>query len=280
MLSEKICKPYCFAKDEIIPSEEASLHPLDIGLIRGYAIFDFFRTVNHRPLFLKDYLDRFIQSARKAHLDLKHDHTSLQKIITDLIDKNDLEQGGVRMVLSGGISTNHFSPSDSSLYIFCEELLLPSEEKFEKGVHLLTADYIRPVAEIKTTNYALPVYLSDQWKEHQVEDVLYHFNGIISESSRSNIFMVKEGKVITPKSNILLGITRKRILEFAPDIVQRDIALEEIREADELFMTSTTKRILPITKVDHKAIGNGTVGEITKNLMTKFLEMEANEVGQ
>lgn len=59
-------KPYCFAIDRIIPSEDASLHPLDIGLIRGYAVFDFFRTVDYHPLFLEDYLDRFIASDRKS----------------------------------------------------------------------------------------------------------------------------------------------------------------------------------------------------------------------
>ncbi|GAB3648875.1 branched-chain-amino-acid transaminase [Echinicola sediminis] len=267
-------KPFCFAKDQIIKSENASLHPLDIGLIRGYGVFDFFRTVNYRALFLDDYLNRFIQSSERAHLTLKYDDNQLKSIITELIDKNSLEQGGIRMVISGGVSENHFSPSDSSLFIFCEELLMPSAQKYSKGVNLLTAEYIRPIPEIKTTNYALPVYLSAEWEEKKAEDVLYHHNGLISESSRSNIFIVKNGTISTPKQNILMGITRKRILELDSAIQVRDTRLDELLEADEIFMSSTTKRILPITQIDGQPVGSGLVGESTKKLMAAFEVME------
>ncbi|UCS93473.1 aminotransferase class IV [Echinicola marina] len=267
-------KPFCFALDQIINSENASMHPMDIGLIRGYAVFDFFRTTNYSPLFLKDYLKRFTSSAKKTHLSLTLDTKQLESVILELIKKNDLKEGGIRMVLTGGVSENHFSPDKGSLYIFCEELLLPSPEKYNKGINLLTVDYIRPIPEIKTTNYALPVYLSADWKSKGVEDVLYHFNGIISESSRSNIFIVKDGLISTPKENILLGITRKRILEIEPTIVVRDISLQEVLEADEVFISSTTKRILPITQVDGKNIGKGIPGDITKSIFEKFLSLE------
>ncbi|QDH77515.1 branched-chain amino acid aminotransferase [Echinicola soli] len=267
-------KPFCFSIDNIISSEKASLHPLDIGLIRGYAVFDFFRTVDYIPLFLEDYLDRFIRSAAKAHLQLPIDKSKLRSLVLELIEKNDLKQGGIRMVLSGGVPDNHFSPDKGSLYIFCEELLMPSDEKYRNGVHLLTTEYIRPIPEIKTTNYALPVFLSADWKANGAEDVLYHANGIISESSRSNIFLVKDNLISTPKSNILHGITRKNILALAPETHVRDITLEEVMAADEVFMSSTTKRILPITKIDHKPIGSGKVGEHTLRLMELFKHME------
>ena len=124
-------KPFCFANDHILPSEQASLHPLDIGLIRGYAIFDFFRTENFKPFFLEEYLRRFISSAEKTSLPLNFDINDLSRIGHDLIEKNELEQGGIRMVLSGGVSENHFSPSRGSLYIFCEELKMPPQEKYD-----------------------------------------------------------------------------------------------------------------------------------------------------
>ncbi|MBD8491189.1 aminotransferase class IV family protein [Echinicola sp. CAU 1574] len=267
-------KPFCFSVDQITESPKASLHPMDIGLIRGYAVFDFFRTVNYTPLFLEAYLDRFIKSANKAHLNLRYDAKELEVIILQLIKKNNLEQGGIRMVLSGGVSDNHFSPANGSLYIFCEELLMPSSEKYNNGVNLVTVEYIRPIPEIKTTNYALPVFLSADWKEKNAEDVLYHHNGLISESSRSNIFMVKDGLISTPKSNILMGITRKNILALNDQIIVTDISLEKLVNADEVFMSSTTKRILPITRIDGKPIGKGQVGVYTKELMEDFKALE------
>src|SRR5690606_25857541 len=191
-------KPFCFSVDQVVETSTASLHPLDIGLIRGYAIFDFFRTVNYQPLFLNAYLDRFIASADSMHLPLSQTRKELESIVFTLIEKNELQQGGIRMVLTGGVSDSHFSPTKGSLFIFCEELQMPSPDKYEQGVKLLSEEYVRPLSAIKATNYTLPVWLSARWKEQAAEDVIYHFAGIVSESSRSNIFMVKNGEVATP----------------------------------------------------------------------------------
>lgn len=267
-------KKFCFANDTIIEAEKASIHPMDIGLIRGYGIFDFFRTFNYRPLFLNDYLDRFIRSAEKTHLSLTLNKEELRSIIHELIAKNDLEAGGIRMVLTGGVSENHFSPTKGSLFIFCEDLDFPAKEKYEKGVKLLALEHVRAIADIKTTNYALPVWHSAIWKKEGAEDVIYHLNNIISESSRSNIFIVKDGQISTPDKHILHGITRKRVLELAPDTEIRQITLSELLEADEVFMTSTTKKILPVTSINEFKIGKGNPGPRTKKLLTAFEAME------
>lgn len=270
-------KPFCFSVDQIISTPSASLHPLDIGLIRGYAIFDFFRTVDFKPLFLEAYLDRFITSAQKTYLPLNFGKSELENIILALIKRNELAQGGVRMVLTGGISDNAFSPTNGSLFIFCEDLKMPAAEKYEQGVKLLSEEYVRPLPSIKTTNYTLPVWLSARWKEQAAEDVIYHYNGMISESSRSNIFMVKNGEIATPKSNILLGVTRRQVLTLANQSQERDISLTELLNADEVFMTSTTKRILPVTQIDGTLINDGQPGPITKNLIEKFKKLERDQ---
>lgn len=263
-------KPYCFAKNQIISSSSAVIHPMDIGLIRGYGIFDFFRTSNYTPLFLSDYLDRFIRSAEKTHLILHYSKEELALIIEELILKNDLENGGIRMVLTGGVSENHFSPAEGSLFIFCEDLDFPAREKYENGVKLLSVEHVRAIADIKTTNYAFPVWHSVDWKRKGAEDVVYHNDGFVSESSRSNIFVIKNGKIMTPDNHILHGITRKRVLELDNSIKIQPVTFNELLDADELFITSTTKKILPVTQIDDKKIGSGIPGEITLDLMEKF----------
>lgn len=271
-------KPFCFAKNEIIESKSATCHPLDIGLIRGYAIFDFFRTTGPTPLFLEDYLARFTSSAKSAHLPLSFSNKDLEQVIYELIARNDLHDGGIRMILSGGISDNFFTPAKGDLYIFCESLKLPSAEKYEQGVKLLPVEYVRPIPQIKTTNYTLPCFLSVDWPSQGAEDVIYHHQGLVSESSRSNVFMVKDGIVSTPATHILEGITRKKVMELASNVLVRDIQLEEFLNSDEVFITSTTKRILPITKIGEQTIGNGKPGTQTKNLMTAFERMEKDSV--
>lgn len=272
-------KTYCFAKDRIRESKTATIHPMDIGLIRGYGIFDFFRTAHYVPLFLQDYLNRFIRSAEKMHLPLPLDRAGLEDVILELVSKNELENGGIRMLLTGGISDNHFSPNTGSLFIFCEALDFPPMSKYETGVKLVSAEHVRAVADIKTTNYAFPVWHSANWKKEGAEDLIYHQNGFISESSRSNIFIIKDGKIATPDQNVLHGITRMRTLELAPETEIRPITFEELLNADEVFMTSTTKKILPVTKIDNYAIGEGKPGKKTMALLKDFLEMEKKVVG-
>ncbi|UZD24379.1 aminotransferase class IV [Algoriphagus halophytocola] len=267
-------KPFCFADGQIISTEKASIHPMDVGLIRGYGIFDFLRTVNFQPLFLEHYLDRFIASAEKTFIPLEYSRAELKAIIQELIEKNHLKEGGIRMVLSGGVSKNHFSPGKGKLFIFAETLLFPPMEKYEKGIKLLTLEYVRPIAEIKTTNYALPVWDSMRWKDAEAEDVLYHLNGMVSESSRSNFFIVKDGQISTPDSHILMGITRKHIMKLACKVLIRPISLAETLNADEAFITSTTKKLLPVTQIDDREIGNGKPGPVALDLLEKFKLLE------
>lgn len=271
-------KPFCFADGKIIPTETASIHPTDLGLIRGYGIFDFFRTVNYQPLFLEHYLDRFIASAEKTYLPLAYSREELRQIIADVIEKNDLQQGGIRMVLSGGVSENHFSPATGKLFLFAESLMFPSEEKYQNGIKLLTLEHVRAIADIKTTNYTLPVWHSVNWKKLGAEDVLYHWNGLVSESSRSNFFMVKDGVIHTPDQHILHGITRKHLIQVAGEVVIRPISLEEVWEADEAFISSTTKVLLPVTQLDDRKIGNGKSGKITLDLLEKFRVLEKETI--
>lgn len=181
------------------------------------------------------------------------------------------------MVLTGGVSENHFSPAEGKLFIFAESLSMPSPEKYQKGIKLLTLEYVRPIADIKTTNYTLPVWHSVNWKRLGAEDVLYHWNGWVSESSRSNFFIVKNGVLHTPDQHILMGITRKQILKMAENVVIRPISLEEVWEAEEAFITSTTKVLLPVTQLDDRKIGTGKPGPVTMGILEKFriLEKEA-----
>lgn len=267
-------KPFCFADGQIIPTESAWIHPADIGLIRGYGIFDFFRTVNYKPLFLDHYLDRFTLSAAKTYLPLDYSREDLKKIISELIEKNDLKEGGLRMLLSGGVSENHFSPAKGKLFIFAESLMFPTQQKYEEGIKLLALEHVRAIAEIKTTNYALPVWHSMHWQKAGAEDVLYHQDGLVSESSRSNFFIVKNGVIITPDRHILMGITRKQIMELDGNVQIRSVSFEETLEADEAFISSTTKMLLPVTKIDDHTIGTGKPGPVTIDMLAKFKKLE------
>ena len=138
----------------------------------------------------------------------------------------------------------------------------------------MVVDHQRELAEIKSINYAKPISVLAQLRASGADDVLYVSNGYVTESSRSNIFIIKNGVLITPDAGILRGITRKRILQFAPKAMPvevRPVSIEEIYGADEIFMTGSTKRIAPITQVDNKMFD---IGQLTRVLYDMLLEDE------
>lgn len=126
------------------------------------------------------------------------------------------------------------------------------------------------------------IWLQQKVKERQAADVLYHVGGSVSEFPRSNVFIVtREGKIITPAEGILKGITRMKLLELMRNkyvIEERALHLDEVKAAAEVFMTSTTKRILPICQVDDNVIGEGRAGSVTASLNTAFMKLEEEAV--
>lgn len=268
-----------YLNGEILPSEKAQIHVSDLGLLRGYGIFDFFRAIDGQPIFIEDHLDRFENSARLMGLPIPESRERLREIILEIIRLNPHPLLGVKMVMTGGYSEDGYMPSEQSNLIVMGK---PFEFKLaDVGMKLMSMEYRREIPEIKTLNYIVPIRAIQQMKAQGADDLLYYRDGKISESSRSNIFIVKNEKIITPVDGALFGVTRKHILNFAKKhfiLEERDVTVQEFWEADEVFTTGSTKRIVAITKTDNQVFSEGKVGRITKKLQTLFLEEEkANE---
>jgi branched-subunit amino acid aminotransferase/4-amino-4-deoxychorismate lyase len=128
------------------------------------------------------------------------------------------------------------------------------------------------------------IWLQQKVKAAGADDVLYHYQNIVSELPRANVFFIdRDGALITNEINILHGITRKYILQLAAKnypVQVRDFTRSEIFNASEVFLCSTTKRILPIVKIDDHIIGNGKPGKVTSELQQDFLRLEKEAVQQ
>ena len=267
-----------FLNDQFLENKDASLNIMDLSIQRGYAAFDYLRTVNGKPLFIEDHLDRFYASAEAMRLPISKTKEELTGIINELIKKSGLSQAGIRLILTGGYSPDAYNPVKPNLLITCNPQTLPSVEDVEKGISIITYEYQRDLPQIKNINYMMAVWLQSIIKEKKAEDVLYYRNNILTEFPRANLFIVtKDNALVTPAENILLGITRKKLIGLAIDFIkveERNISKEELYGAKEIFMCSTTKRILPIIKVDEIKIGNEYPGEITTDLYKRFLSLE------
>ncbi|MBI2729893.1 MAG: aminotransferase class IV family protein [Sphingobacteriales bacterium] len=269
-----------FFKNRFITNEEALLHVSDLSMQRGYAVFDFLRTVNGTPLFIDDHLNRFYASAEAIHLQLRISRDEIISVIRELIKRSGLTEAGIRMMLTGGYSPDSYTPAEPNLIITCNPVKTATAEDFEKGIAVITYPHQRELPHIKSINYLTAVWLQPLLKEKQADDVLYYNASSITEFPRSNIFIITtDNKLITPKLNVLSGVTRKNIVSIAASILpveERDISTTELMQAAEVFLTSTTKKIMPVISIDQKIIGDGHPGPITRKLYQQFIAWEKN----
>jgi D-alanine transaminase/branched-chain amino acid aminotransferase len=262
-----------WVNDSLISSDEANVNIADLAVQRGYGIFDFFKTINAKPIFLEDHLDRLFRSAVLMRLEIKQSRDEIRERINSLIEINKLNDSGIKVILTGGFSPDGFNIAKPNLIISQQEFQIPKTMP-EKGISILTHEYQRQFADAKTLDYLQAIWLQPILKEKMADDVLYYSNGLIRECPRANIFIVtKDHKVLTPESGMLKGVTRKQVLEISASnylTEARDISFEEFRNAKEVFITSTTKNILPVVQVDGHTIADGKPGEVSRALANDY----------
>ena len=270
---------YCYFQGSIISFDKANLALNDLGVLRGHGVFDFYRTYNSKPFYLKEHYARFQQSAKSIGLTVPVSFKDFEKITLDLLKKNKVKDASFRAVILGGPVQNSMFSQKPTFYILTEEVYVPTKDQLEKGVSLIVHEYMRYIPEAKTTNYLEAVRLEKERMKQKAYEVLYTSDGLVLECSTSNIFMIKGNRLITPNKNILNGITRRVILKLAKKdfkIEERDVEIYELLLADEIFITGTNKQILPVVKVGKDIIGNGKVGDKTK-LLQKIWGEEVNK---
>lgn len=260
---------------KITPVAEAQLHVTDLAIVRGYGVFDYFRVLGGRPLFVEDYVDRFFRSATLLDLEMPYSKIELIHYIQQLLDKNEQAKGGIRLILTGGYTPDNYTPVQPNLLILQHPFSTFPAWGYERGVKMLTFQYEREIPVAKTINYVTGIRIQKWLKDNGADAVLYYDRGTIKESDRSNFFIIDyAGKLITPKEGVLPGITRMKVLEIARNmgltVEERPVQLDEVFEAKEAFMTSSIKKVLPVIMVDDKPIADGKVGEMTQKLSAGF----------
>lgn len=248
-----------FINGNFVPEEDAALHYRDLSILRGYGVFDFFRLHRSAPLYLEEHLDRFYSSASTMHLDLVWSRTELKQIINELIQKNGLIDGGIRLTLTGGYSPDGYQISRPNFIVSHHTFQPPSAEQYEKGISLILHEHQRQLPQVKTIDYLMAIWMQPELKQKGADDILYHSNEKITECPRSNFFMVtKDKRLVTPAQGILHGITRREVLALSGkgfDMEERVVTWAEVRNASEVFITSSTKRILPVRQINDVSFG-------------------------
>ena len=268
--------PYAqYFDGQILPNDAELLKTNDLGLLRGYGMFDYFRTYNGVPFRWDDYWARFENSARSLKLPLPLTQNETADVLTDLYRRSGEGEVAFRFVLTGGYAADSVTVTQPNLLIRCEPLPKDNPTALREGIKVLPYDYVRDLPEIKTTNYLHMILMAGEMKRQGAADLLFHKNGEISELTRSNVFIFKGDTLVTPDRHVLNGITRRVVMELAAphfETQARPVLYDEVLHADECFTTSTTKWALPIVRVGEHAIADGKPGERTVLLRELFLK--------
>jgi len=275
---------YCYVHPKIVPLNEASIPITDLALQRGYGLFDFLRVLEGVPLFLDKHLDRFFFSANELHMTPVESREEIHALIYELIERNKTSAAGIRLFLTGGDSPNGYQLGVPRLIILQQPLPELPKELITPGWTLVTFPYQRQLSHVKSIDYLMAVWLQPWLKEQGAEEILYIDNGFIRENPRSNFFMVSDdGKIVTPKEGVLHGVTRSNVLTIADrlglKVEEREISMDELKSASEAFISSSTKRVIPVRQIDSVQIGNGDPDySVSRSIFEQFSVLEQEEI--
>ncbi|HJV18538.1 MAG TPA: aminotransferase class IV [Sediminibacterium sp.] len=266
---------YSIINGKFVAEQDATISISDLSIQRGYGIFDFFRFIHNRPVFLEDHLNRFYHSAKVMHLPVEQDREQLKSMIMELQERNQLPHSGVRITLTGGYSPDGYNIARPNLLI-TQSAFTYNKDQFNKGIRLITYEHQRQLPQVKTIDYLKAIYLQPYIKEQEADDVLYHNQGEITECPRANFFIVNDREgVLTPGNLILRGITREKLLGTDAFRVKESlIKTTDLSTAKEAFITSTTKNILPVLEINGKPIGDGKPGPVTTALFNQLFALK------
>lgn len=274
-------KTYCYINGNTATVAESSIGVTDLALQRGYGVFDYIGSYKGSLFRFKDHYERFKFSSGQLHLLVPLSESKMKKVGMQLLEMSELKRPALRMILTGGYSEIKPLLSKPNLIMIAEELPVYPTDIYQSGAKLITVNYQRELPNVKTINYLNTFRLNELKADKGAFDVLYYSDNGITECPRNNFFIFRNNKLITPKDFILLGITRKVVLELAKryfTVEERKIAPDELQNADEAFITSTTSGIIPVVKIDHNSVGQGVVGDNTKKIMQLFNDYTKNYV--
>lgn len=268
---------FAYLNGEILPVGDAKVSVNDIGLLRGFGIYEGLITHNRKLFMFADHMARLHRSADKMRLTVPASDGEIERALSELVEKNIPadRQALIRIILTGGdaVGVIEYNPETPTLYMLVTEFV-PLEEKYlTEGCSILPVEYHRDLADIKSVNYINTVLLQKQRKQVGALEIVYTFQGKVLECGGSNIFIVKDGVLVTPKDEIVLGITRKAVFDVTSGVFaveERTVTEEEMYGADEVFITGSFKEVVPVVRVGERTIANGEVGPATKKVIELF----------
>ena len=225
----------------------------DINYVfRGESLYEVFRIIKGIPLFWEDHIARLYRTSEITGMDIWHKESDIRGFVDDLVSMNEVEEGIIKLVFNYQREDTHV---EKNFLVYFVEPIYPSPEQYKEGVHgiLFQASRVNPTAKVINQNLRIAVY-KQLIEKGAYEALLVDSEGKITEGSRSNIFIIRDGEVITaPDTVVLSGIARKKVIDTCQmeniPLTYKCIHIEEMKMMDAIFMTGTSPRVLPFSQV-------------------------------
>ena len=285
-------KPYVFIDGEFYDKENAKISVWDHGFLYGDGVFEGIRAYNNRVFMLDEHLKRLYESAKTIRLKIPYSFEEFKKYVIETCAKNEIQNGYIRLVVSrgfGDLGIDIRKCPKATVVIIADTIKLYPQEMYEKGLKLIIASTRKnfPAAinpKIKSLNYLNNILAKIECIDHEVEEVvMINSSGFVTECSADNIFIVKDGKLITPSPSVglLIGVTRNVVMKLALEhgykVEEALLDTHDLFVADECFLTGTGAELIPVIEISGMVICDGMPGEITNKLIRTFKEYVSKE---
>jgi branched-chain amino acid aminotransferase len=273
-----------YIDEQFVPISEARIPILDWGFLRSDATYDVVHVWRGSFFRLDDHLGRFLRSMQQLHMSLPHDRDRIREILFECVKLSGLQDAYVEMICTRGIPpAGSRDPRHciNRFYAFAVPFVwIADPEKQKSGLHLIISQVHRiPETSVDPTtkNYHwldLTAGLYEAYGCGGETAILSDREGNVIEGPGFNLFVVQKGKLATPGRGVLEGITRRTVIEMGRmlnlPVETRNVPAAEVRQAAEVFITSTAGGIMPVTKVDSHTLGDGKPGPITSKLQKQY----------
>ena len=279
-----------YVNGEIVPSEEARISVFDSGLNFADGVFEGVRVYAGTVFRLDHHVRRLYESANAFEINIGMTPSELTGVILDWLRINGVRDNfHLRPIVTRG---NRFPPRLDPKFCSAEPNVIllggpisPADMRGQRvvvsSVRQINSDALDP--KIKSLNYGNNLLARLEAVRRRVDDALMlDADGFLAEASAANLFIVKDGTVTTPWSKACLeGITRRTVMELAEaqghKVVERDITVTEVLNADEVFLTGTGTELTPVIEADGRRIGDGSAGRVTQTLYSAYVELAHSE---
>lgn len=279
-----------FLNDKLVDIDKACISVTDSGFLYGAGLFETMRSHNGVVFALMDHLDRLFVSAEVLSINNPYNREYITAAVNKVLHSNKLTDARLRLTLTNGPIAEPEEQRKSTLLITATKLRSYPSEYYKKGVMVVLCPFkqnpLDPASGRKTTSYfSRMIALNMAHQKRAAEALWFTVDNRLAEGCISNVFLVKNSEIYTPPitTPVLPGVARKTVCRLAKEssikLTEKDLSIDDVLGADEIFLTNVIMQVMPITKVEKHTVGDGQVGPITKKLHKGFEELVKKECG-